>query len=319
MTQDFKFAHRKARVPALLLAALLFTLASCNSTDLLNTDNTTDPGAIDGGTVSDGGSGVPSFATAYAGGIPMGTWALPTSWFGSPYNGAMRNIWPNELRAELAAIKSRGGKVILSLAGKETNYRDSDHHFSMTKWKERVSRFRQVDFSSFIQDGTIIGHYLIDEPNDPANWGGRPVPGSTVEEMAKYSKQLWPGMAAVVRVEPSYLLKWSGYHYLDAAWAQYVSRKGAPDDFIRRNVSDAQKLGLALVTGLNILKGGNNGSKMTASQVKTWGSALLNSSYPCAFISWSYNSTYLSSSGIKDAMRYLRSKAQNRSFKTCKS
>ena len=81
----------------------------------------------------------------------------------------------------------------------------------------------------------------------------------------------------------------------------------------------AKKKDLALVVGLNVLRGGPNGSKMTASQVKSWGSTLLSSSYPCAFISWEYNSTYLNKSSIKDAMSYLHRKAKNRSSKTCRS
>jgi len=58
---------------------------------------------------------------------------------------------------------------------------------------------------------------------------------------------------------------------------------------------------------------------MNATEVQTYGSALLSSSYPCAFISWQYNSTYLSSSSIKSAMDVLRNKAQNRSAKTCRA
>jgi len=69
---------------------------------------------------------------------------------------------------------------------------------------------------------------------------------------------------------------------------------------------------------LNIIRGGNNLGRMTAQQIKTFGAALLNSSYPCAFISWQYNSSYLSSASIKDAMSYLRSKAQSRSTKSCR-
>jgi hypothetical protein len=71
--------------------------------------------------------------------------------------------------------------------------------------------------------------------------------------------------------------------------------------------------------GLNILKGGPNKAKMTPSQVKSWGSALLSSSYPCAFLSWTYNSTYLNTSGIQDAMSYLRNKAENRSSRSCRT
>jgi hypothetical protein len=185
-------------------------------------------------------------------------------------------------------------------------------------WKERVSRFKGIDFSAFVEDGTIIGHYLIDEPNDPYNWNGQPVPGSTVEDMAAYSKQLWPKMATVVRTEPGYLAEWSGtYRYLDAAWAQYLYRKGDPGDYIRRNVADAKKEGLALVVGLNLIDGGTNGGNMSASLVESAGSTLLGDSYPCAFISWQYDEQYLSRSDIKTAMSHLSAKAAQHAMQSC--
>jgi hypothetical protein len=58
---------------------------------------------------------------------------------------------------------------------------------------------------------------------------------------------------------------------------------------------------------------------MTASQIKSWGSKVLASTYPCAFLSWTYDGAYLSTSTVRDALRYLRTKAQNRSNKTCRS
>jgi len=202
-------------------------------------------------------------------------------------------------------------------AGNEKYYKDGSGHFSLDKWKQRVNRFRSVDFSSYVKDGTIIGHYLIDEPNDPANWNGRPVSASTVDEMGRYSKQLWPGMVTIVRTEPGYF----GFsqRYVDTAWAQYLSRRGNVSDYIRKQVSDAQNRGLQLVVGMNVIKGGTpNGTQMSASEVKEWGATLLSSSYPCAFISWQYSSSYLNNSSIEDAMSYLRNKAENRSSRSCR-
>ncbi len=162
--------------------------------------------------------------------------------------------------------------------------------------------------------GTIIGHFLLDEPNDPANWNGRALSSSTVDQMAQYSKQLWSSLTTIVRSEPGYF---GTMHYLDAAWAQYLARKGTASDYINRNVNDAKNRGLQLVIGMNILNGGTpNGDKMTASEIKSWGTTLLGSSYPCAFISWTYDS-YLSNSSVKDAMDALRNKAENRSTKSC--
>jgi hypothetical protein len=315
MTYLFKLARRTARQRVLPLIALAASVAACDADRLTNssedaTVTTGEPIAIP----------IPLFATGFRGGIPFGTWALPTSEFGPVYNGAMRNIDPKVLRSELATIKERGGKVILAFAGNERHYRDGQHHFSLSMWKSRVDRFKSVDFNSFLDDGTIIGHYIIDEPNDAANWGGQPIPGTMVETMAAYSKQLWPKMATIARVEPSYLAETGGaYRFLDAAWAQYVTRKGEPGDFLRRNVADAQKLGLALVTGLNITKGSPTGGEMSASLVQSAGSTLLADAYPCAFISWEYRENYMSRSDIKAAMANLSQKAESHAMRSCSS
>jgi hypothetical protein len=319
MTHSFKLSRRIARFRVPLFAAII-TLVGCNSTDSVSPESSTPLTTGDSPIGAPAAPVAPSFSTSFAGGIPIGTFALPTTLFGSRYNGAMQNNWPGSLLSELSGIRSRGGKVVLMFAGSEQYYKDADGHFSMSKWKARVDRFRKVNFSSYVNDGTIIAHYLIDEPHDPYNWSGQPVSPSTLEEMAKYSKSIWPNMPTVVREQPSYLARWSGtYRYLDAAWAQYLSRMGNASDYIRYNVSQAQKKGLALIVGLNFMKGGNpNGTTMNATEVENFGSALLSSSYPCAFISYRYNSTYLSNSGIRSAMDKLRHKAENRSTKSCR-
>jgi hypothetical protein len=321
MTRSLKFSRQIDRLRAPMLAVALIAFGACEGSNSIGPDSSSLPGTeavpTDAGVQAIPVS-QPEFATAFAGGIPFGTSALPTSWFGSRYNGALRNIWPGSLVSELAAIKARGGKVVLMFAGNEKYYKDGSGHFSLTKWKDRIDRFRSVNFNSYVNDGTIIGHYLIDEPNDPSNWNGQPVSASTVDEMGRYSKQLWPGMPTIVRTEPAYFS--FNPRYVDAAWAQYLSRRGNVNDYIRKQVSDAQNRGLQLVVGMNVIKGGTpNGTQMSASEVKEWGSTLLSSSYPCAFISWQYSSSYLNNSGIEDAMSYLRNKAENRSSRSCRS
>jgi hypothetical protein len=314
MAQTFELVSWTGRLRAALLTGV-FLVSACNATDSFVPDASTPPATSDIPAVDE-----PSFSTSYAGGMPIGVFHQPTSYYGTIYNGALRNIWPSELRTELSAIRSRGGKVMLNLVGAEGNYK-TNGKFDFGKWKARIDRFKNVDFSSFINDGTIIGNFLIDEPNDPYNWGGKAIPYSTLEAMSQYSKSRWPNMATVIRAEATWMAKYSGtYKYTDATWAQYLSRRGNVNDYIRNSVAAAQKKGLALVIGLNVLRGGNpNGTAMNASELKTYGSALLNSSYPCAFLSWRYTSSYLSSSSIRDAMKYLRYKAQNRGFKSCRS
>jgi hypothetical protein len=263
--------------------------------------------------------GMSEASISFAGGIAFGAYHLPNSAFGSTYNGALRNIYPAYLLSNLRAIKERGGRVVLTFAGSDKNYKDADGDFSLSKWKTLVNRFKGVNFASYVNDGTIIAHYLMDEPNNAARWGGRSVSGGTVEEMAKYSKSIWPSLATVVRAYPDYMDDWSGtYRYLDAAWVQYVHRKGEVGRFMDTQIAAAKRKDLGIIVGLNVLRGGVNNSRMTSSQVRSWGAELLSTTYPCAFLSWQYDS-YFNTSSMRDAMKYLRSKAQSRSTKSCRS
>jgi hypothetical protein len=325
MPQNFEFCRRIARLRAFVPAALLVALVACDRGGAFTPDNSMTPQDADQGPLlADEANAtevieVSEAATAnasFSGGIPIGIAQQPLTYFGSRYNGSKLTLSPTQLRSALATVKSRGGKVVLMLVGPEQNFKNAAGNFDLAKWKARVDRFKNVDFDSYVNDGTVIGHFLIDEPNDPYNWNGKPVTPSTLEEMGRYSKQYWPNMATIVRVDPSYLS--SNHRYIDAAWAQYLSRRGNVNDYIRRVVNDAQNRGLGLVVGLNLLKGGTpNGTKMTSSEVVTWGSALLSSSYPCAFISYTYG-TYVSSGTLNSAMDQLRRKAESRSARSCR-
>jgi len=320
MTHSFKLSRRMARLRLPMVTALVVAFTAC---DNMNSPDASIPPGSQGLSIADStadtlavADGL-SLSSSFTGGIPMGLFAMPTTWFGTRYNGALRTIGPYDLKRELAAIKSRGGRIVLMMAGSESNYKDGSGHFSLTKWKQRIDRFRGINFSSYISDGTIIAHYLIDEPQDPSNWHGQPIAPSTVDEMGRYSKQLWPGLATVVRTAPKYFP--SNPHYVDAAWAQYLARFGDVNSYIRQSVADAQRRGLALIVGLNIRHGGMpNGTPMSSSEVVKYGSALLGNSYPCAFISWQYMSAYLSTSAMKDAMDQLRRKAQSRGARACR-
>lgn len=316
MTYTFELVRRMGSLRAPLFAVLILVLASCDNTDSLTSTGIVDPEQVEN---LDEGAAVPveapSFASAYAGGIPMGLFQTPYTSIGSLYNGTLRIIYPKQLVAELKAIKARGGKVVLNLPGAPPRYRDRSGNFSLSMWKASLDRYKGVNFSSYIQDGTIIGNLMIDEPNSSKRWG-KPVSASTIEEMARYSKSRWSNMATLVRVRPGYLA--SNHRHLDAAWSQYHSRFGDPSKYISQDVAVSKKKGLALLAGMNVLNG-NGGRKMTASQVKSWGGALLSNTYVCAFVSWTYNSNYLSTSSMKDAMKALRNKAQSRSTKSCRS
>ncbi len=319
----YKLAPRSARLGASALSVCLLSLVACDSdrplapsTELPGEVVDTDPGVEEFGAELISVDDTLLASAVSRRGIPMGHFAQPITTFGRTYNGGHKNFSPKSIVRDLSAIRARGGRVVVAFSGSPKYYLQNGY-FSFEKWKSRVNRFRGINLSQFIKDGTIVGHYMIDEPNDPANWRGRPVPPSMLEQMARYSKQLWPSMPTIVRVEPGYLAR--NHRYLDAAWAQYLHRRGPVESFLQRNVSAARERGVGLVVGLNVLKGGiPNGTRMTAKEVKAWGSVLLNSSYPCAFINWTYDRGYVGSRGMADAMGALRRKAESRSSKSCR-
>jgi hypothetical protein len=315
MIHRFKLFRRIFRFRAPVFGAIILSVAACDA------NNPTDPITNDQPVAApEAGPEAVSFSSAFRGGIPIGFFRLPTSALGSTYSGGRLSLEPKYALKTLMEVRARGGKVLIQLAGLQSYYKDARGHFSFTKWKARINRFRGINLTPFILSGTVAGHYLIDEPQDKKNWNGQPIPGATLEQMAKYSKQLWPGMVTIVRAPPG-KIKWGGtYHYLDAAWAQVENPRGNLNVkyWFDQNVAAARSQGLALVVGLNVTKGNRNFTQMTPAQVRSWGSVLLNSSYPCAFISWKYVDAHMASASMKDAMRYLRTRAENRPAKSCR-
>ncbi len=171
-----------------------------------------------------------------------------------------------------------------------------------------------------------MGHFIMDEPSDPSNWNGHQVSLADIDEMARYSKEIWPELPAIIRGWPAYL-KGYQYKYLDAAWAQYHVRFGSIDDFIANNVRDAKATRLALVLGLNTVAGGGPGGipgyhndkfAMTNAQVRSWGNALLAEPYVCAFFMFRWNQDYFGRPDIEEAMGELRKKAESLPNRACR-
>jgi hypothetical protein len=266
-------------------------------------------------------------------GIVFGTFDLETSDLDRVHTGWMQGgaLAPNTILAKLSATRSKGGRAVIKLCmGKDTYVKNADGTFSLSKWKTLVSRYRSVNLDPYISDGTILGHYLIDEPSRASRWGGKTISQSTLEEMARYSKQLWPNMTTMVRTSPGYLAEVSiTYRYLDAAWSQYASVKGTNvGTWIASEVATAKREGLGLVVGLNVLNGGNGTSRipgttrgkyaMSASEIRSYGSALLGQSYACGFFNWMFDSNYYGRSDIRSAMADMSAIARSHAKTSCR-
>jgi hypothetical protein len=262
-----------------------------------------------------------------ASGIVFASFDMDNSLFGPVHTGSVRQPSPSSLLTLLAGARTKHARVILKLGGSDANSQNADGTFNLAKWKSMVDRFKDINFSSYIADGTILGHYLLDEPHFPSKWGGSIVPQSIVEEMAQYSKQLWPAMTTMISAPPRWLAEAGiSYTYLDAAFAQFEWNYGS--GWIGKEVAAAKAKGLGLVVSLNLLDGGDGTSgipgtyggrwAMSASEVRSYGSAMLTEAYICGFTMWKYTPEYYSRPDIQSAMADLSILARNHATTSCR-
>jgi hypothetical protein len=360
LTTDHRL-YKRAWIQSLTLAAALTFAAACDGSDKLSPTSDAPTAAAPGDSVAAGptdssavpadstslpsdSTGVPldstgsaataAFAAGTQPGIVFGSYGMDPANLNSIHTGALRGggITETNVLQFLAAMKAKGGRLVLKMCNGEDKYvKNADGTFSFAKWKALVDRFRKVNLGPYISDGTLLGHFLIDEPHRTAKWGGKIIPQATVEAMAAYSKQIWPALPTLVRVVPSWLASAPvTYRALDAGWLQYGYGKGNPATMVASETTIAKQKGLGLVIGLNILDGGNGSSgvrgwssgkwAMTASEIRNYGSALLSQSYTCGFFNWTYQyfgPNYYARSDINSAMADLSSKAKAHARTSC--
>lgn len=268
------------------------------------------------------GMGAPAAAD-----VPFGPNDLIPRLYGHPYTGTKLYFIPARATRRLNQARRAGMRVIVKLAGSQEHYRKRDGSFSLRKWKARVDLYREAGLEGFIQDGTIVAHQLVSEAKADDQWGGTIIPNDVLDEMAAYSRSIWPDMPTLVRSDAVDLEEdaagpdepWPGgwtWTYLDAASSRYSARKGRPGRFARVEQAAADRQGLALAIGMNVLSGGDGSSgipsperrdawAMSPRELRTYSSALFEHSAACSFEMWEYfaRTTYFEKRRIARAMR----------------
>lgn len=262
----------------------------------------------------------------------FGAWNLEGADYGAPFNSSVTGLSPEYAWPLLDGLQAKGAKVFVNFAGGSfSNVQNADGTFSYDKWKARLDRFLpyQAKIQAYIDAGTIVGFMMVDEPHSTPSWGGQAVPYATIEQMAKYTKSLWPSLMTSVRANATWLdgagFRWA---YLDAAWAQYSVRKGSVTNFVSGEVAAAKLAGLGIVIGLNILDGGDGSSgvvgtyaggwNMSPTEVRTYGKVLIADPWVCSFQSWKYQSSYMVQAGISTALKEVADLGNSIRHESCK-
>ena len=216
------------------------------------------------------------------------------------------------VRTFLPLIRDAGMKVVLQMTP-SPNYSTD---FDKETWKAELDNWIGSGVEEFIEDGTLIGHIVLD---DIYNFAGRDPSAADLEDIARHSKTLFPHLMTLVRERASNVpIPSSGtYEYVDAFINQFTTVRidngevsdfdgdGDVDvnDYAQENAAAAENLGVGIVMGLNICDGGNGESgqtgwrsathrtfyAMSANEILTYGAALLEVPNVSMFLNWEYD------------------------------
>ena len=193
----------------------------------------------------------PALATSFAGGIPFGMFAQPVETSGpgttAPCGTSRRTCCSTSSRHQEPRRADRAD------AGRQSSPTTSTPTAPSASPSGRSGSTGTVRrLSSYINDGTIIAHYLMDEPYDPANFAGEADPGRHARRDGPVQQvdlaqpgHRGAGGAVSHQVE-------GPYQYLDAAWAQYRRARAIPTTTSRRTWPLQSRWASVWSSGLNL-------------------------------------------------------------------
>lgn len=203
------------------------------------------------------------------------------------------------LKTLLPLARDAGLKVTLRLTGDHPHYTDERGNFDITAWKAALQPWAEARVAPFIADGTLHAHMILD---DIHNFEGADPTGDELDEMARISKLLLPGLPTFVREEATEMPVPSAgrYVHLDAIVNQYRNRDGEVKAWTARQVERGRALDVGLIHGLNIANGGDGSSgqpgwqegrfAMSAEEIRTKGAVLAAVPDVSMFLNWEYDS-----------------------------
>ena len=327
---------RATRLPPLLFAALAAVFGtSCNS----DTAPTVAP--------SDSPDAPAQILAAYTG-IPYGPFGLWTlnklEWGPAPFTASHNYINADTLILQINAARNKGQRLIVAMAGGQSKSYLTNGQFDLAKWKNRMNTYKTTAIknavANAVNDGTLIGDMLIDEP-ETKQWG-TVLTKPMIDQMAVYVKTIFPTLpVGVNHGPPGY--KWRSserYTKVDYAVYQYAwwVTKGNVVSWRDAVLAQAKLDGVTPGLSLNVLNGGvqDQGDgyydctgagqgglgtrypncRMTPDQLRNWGKAL--TPYGCVMLLWTFDKSYMNKLANQDAFKEIATLAASKPRRSCK-
>jgi hypothetical protein len=250
-------------------------------------------------------------------GIPVGTHMIPPDELvarQAQYSATLRRLTPDNVDKYLQFALDNGLREIVSIVGKEF-MKDGSGRFSMVTWLALADQWKGTApiFQKYVNSGTLIGIYVIDEPYCARCWAGKPPTMAEVLEMGRHVKALLgANVPTIARVAPTWFVSQVSPADLasafDAGWCQweYGSNHGVTaSQYAAKCVQDAQTMGLKLVMGMNALNGGDGSSgipgtnslqwQVSAAELTRYDGNFVTNPGVCALSNWQFSPIYPSS------------------------
>ena len=273
----------------------------------------------------------------------FGLWASATSfeWGPAPFTMSHDNTFANTIVTRISTAREKHQRLVLAMTGGSSSNFKTDGKFDLSKWKRRMDTFKTSAIrnavAAGVNDGTIIGNTIMDEP-ETKQWGGvmtKPL----LDNMASYVKNIFPTLpVGVNHGAPGYQWRtWERYQKVDYTLNQYMWQNNGGNIAAWRDavLSRAKVDGVKAAFSLNLLNGGvpdNSGTwdcqgtggkgtrdrkcRMTADQVANYGRAVGPSG--CFMMNWQYDDAFMSKSANQDAFRSVASLLSTVSQKSCR-
>jgi hypothetical protein len=271
---------------------------------------------------------IPVPLPAIATGIPFGSWECTAPDNLGPFNLCIRSAgsW---ITGELAALRRVKGKLLLSQGG-YIKFQNPDKTYNPDMYYSWVQTLKPhvAQWQRYLVDGTLMGVQVIDDIGK-TNWGGVAITKAQIEEMAKWWKELMPGITTFAREKATGLAGYPWVH-LDGSITQYNARyMGDITKWRDSNVVAARATRLALMLSMNVLNGGkiepgcyhaNDEAycAMTPLELLAFGAIQIATPEACGVASWRISPSYLAQPGIAEAYKSLASLAALRSALPCR-
>lgn len=197
----------------------------------------------------------------------------------------------------LPMVRDAGFKATFRMTPSHDSFTTSGD-FDLDLWKAELDAWEGYDVQEFIDDGTLVGHMVLD---DIRTFDSTNPNGDELDEMARYSKEMFPGLMTYVRERANRMpVPSSGeYVYLDACVNQYETLHGDVVTYAAEQEATALGMNLGVINGLNIADGGDGSSgqagwrsgfyAMSAAEITEYGNVLAAVPSMGMFLNWEYD------------------------------